>query len=113
MKGALRFGCSAHVVVHEEKMPLMDQNKVDFFLCRNQARMNDREREKGGEREMSHLAIGFLKLTANQFRCEQLPKYRTPITFLKDEEGGEEKGGGQRWTEKRKGRTKSKARQNK
>lgn len=34
--------------------------------------MNDRERE----REMSHLAIGGLKLTANQFRCEKLAKFR-------------------------------------
>lgn len=32
--------------------------------------MNDRERERQREREMSHLAIGGLKLTANQFRCE-------------------------------------------
>ena len=50
--------------------------------------MNDsrRERQQEREREMSHLAIGGLKLTANQFRCEKLAKYRAPMTFLRDEE---------------------------
>lgn len=42
---------------------------------------------------MSHVAIGGLKLTANQLRCQQLPKYRASITCLKHEEVRKEEEG--------------------
>lgn len=63
---------------------------------------------------MSHLAIVGLKLTANQFRCKWLAKYRAPMNSLKR---GEERGGqvrrGQRWTWKNKNKVEEEDREDK
>lgn len=49
--------------------------------------MNDKQRAK--ERQMSHVAIGGLKLTANQFRCEDPAKYRATMDGRGEERRGQ------------------------